>query len=171
MRPTKTPSIASRPLHGVAFSPDGTSIASAGHDLKVRVWDVETGEEVRVISGGHTGTVECVAFSPDGLSLATGSFDKTVRLWSAADFSELAVLRGHGDVVWAVDYSPCGTICKTMPLLLLLAVVSVASDTSVASCGRICSLRCCFYCLWFGCSSKSNDKGACICIFRSRLFL
>src|SRR5262249_2821627 len=64
----------------VAFSPDGTRLASASHDQTARVWDARTGAPLLELKG-HTHMVASVAFSPDGTRLATGSEDGTARLW------------------------------------------------------------------------------------------
>jgi WD40 repeat protein/serine/threonine protein kinase len=66
----------------VAFSPDGTRLASASIDRTVKVWDVATGDEVLSLRG-HTGGVLGVAFSPDGNLLASAGRDGTVRIWDA----------------------------------------------------------------------------------------
>jgi WD40 repeat protein len=68
-------------VFGVAFSPDGTLLATAGYDQSVRLWDPANGAAVRILSG-HADSVWGVAFSPDGTLLATGSWDKTSRLWA-----------------------------------------------------------------------------------------
>ena len=64
----------------VAFSPDGKTLASAGGENVIRLWDLATYKTVRTLEG-HTDGVECLAFSPDGKILASGSRDKTIRLW------------------------------------------------------------------------------------------
>ena len=69
----------------VAFSPDGSTLASASWDMMVRLWNPET---MRPKSGliGHTGYVLSVAYSPDGQTLASGSTDGTVLLWDMTRF-------------------------------------------------------------------------------------
>tara|TARA_B100001758_G_C17788212_1_gene293388 strand:+ start:126 stop:437 length:312 start_codon:yes stop_codon:yes gene_type:complete len=68
-------------VHSLAFSPDGSRIASGGEDTTVRVWDAATGESVATLEG-HSQEVISVAFSPDGSRIASGGGDKTVRVWS-----------------------------------------------------------------------------------------
>jgi WD40 repeat protein/beta-lactamase regulating signal transducer with metallopeptidase domain len=68
---------------GVAFAPDGRTLAVRGPDRSVRVWDVAAGKEVGRFAG-HEGPVETVAFGPGGKALASGAADTTVLLWDAA---------------------------------------------------------------------------------------
>ena len=65
---------------GVAFSPDGSRIASAGADQTVRIWDPARGREVLTLRGPRD-RVHGVAFSPDGDRLAGASADGVVRVW------------------------------------------------------------------------------------------
>src|SRR3989475_4497357 len=69
-------------VRGVAFSPDGTYLATASLDKTAKVWDATSGREVLTLSG-HTNSVFGVAFSPDGTYLATASLDKTAKVWDA----------------------------------------------------------------------------------------
>ncbi|NUR61244.1 MAG: protein kinase [Catenulispora sp.] len=69
---------------GVAFSPDGRTIANGcGASKQVRVYDVTTPGSPHVFDPltGHKGYTYGVAYSPDGRLLASGSADGTVRLW------------------------------------------------------------------------------------------
>jgi WD40 repeat protein len=94
---------------GVAFSPDGKTLAVGAIDGIVRLLDPATGEVQRELKG-HTSwiVIRGVVFSPDGKTLATGSIDGTVRLWDVASGSELAKLEGHRFQIIAISFSPDG---------------------------------------------------------------
>src|ERR1051326_6963882 len=73
----------------VAFSPDGKTLASGGWDDMVRLWNVNTGDEIRHMLG-HRGMGASVVFSPDGKYLATrGGIDGAVKLWEPNTGREL----------------------------------------------------------------------------------
>jgi WD40 repeat protein len=75
----------------VAFSPDGTLLASAGaFDAVIQIWDVATGELVATMT--DSADVWLVHFSPDGTQLAGGSQHSGTRVWDVAT----------GDIVFAV---------------------------------------------------------------------
>jgi WD40 repeat protein len=94
-------------VESVAYSPDGRRIVAGYNDNTMRVWDAESGQELRSLRG-HEGIVKSVAFSPDGWRIVSGSNDKTVRVWDAERGQELRCLRGHEYPVGSVAYSPDG---------------------------------------------------------------
>jgi WD40 repeat protein len=64
----------------LAFSPDGTCLATASFDSTAKVWDAATGQELLTLFGNAT-NVSGVAFSPDGRRLITSGFDGTTRIY------------------------------------------------------------------------------------------
>jgi WD40 repeat protein len=98
-------------VYGVAFSPDGKCVATAGgwgdNPAELKVWNAESRKELLNLRG-HTSTVWQVAFSPDGKLLASTSEDGTGRLWDAATGRELFVLRGRPGAAVGLAFSPDG---------------------------------------------------------------
>jgi WD40 repeat protein/serine/threonine protein kinase len=97
------------PLTCVAWSPnpDRPWVATASHDKTLKIWDVNTGGEIRTLSG-HTQVSFKVAFSPAGDRLASVSDDNSAKIWDAATGRELFTLRGHTREVHGVAFSHDG---------------------------------------------------------------
>jgi serine/threonine protein kinase len=105
----------SRPIHtltghtdlvyAVAFSPDGSLLATSSYDRTARLWDIATGQTIRTLTG-H-GPMYQVAFSPDGALVATTGGNGPARLWDTASGGTLRTLTGGAH---AVAFSPDGTL-------------------------------------------------------------
>ena len=96
---------------GLAFSPDGTQLVTAGSGGFIIVWEVATGQEAFSLSG-HTSTVASVAFSPDGTLLGTSGSDG-IKIWEFSSGQELLNLPGHTGAVNGLAFSPDGTRLAT----------------------------------------------------------
>lgn len=67
-------------VSAVAYSPDGTTLATGSWDQTVKLWDAETGRE-RATFSWSIGRIYCLAFAPDGLRLAAGGDLGSVVVW------------------------------------------------------------------------------------------
>jgi WD40 repeat protein len=98
-------------VKSLAFSPDGILLASASFDNRVKVWDVNSGQE-RLTFLGHTHGLYGIAYSPDGRCIASSSSavdkDCAIKLWDPGLSRSARVLKGHTDQVRAVQFSPDG---------------------------------------------------------------
>ena len=107
----------------MAFSPDGTLLATASANSTAQIWDlterratrlIRRREQPVVILEGHIGSVNGVAFSPDGTQVVTDSDDRTARIWDLATGTNFTTLRGHTGYVLGVAFSPDGTQVVTV---------------------------------------------------------
>lgn len=91
----------------VAFSPDGRTALSGGHDKFLILWDVEMGQEIRRFVG-HTGAVNQVQFSPDGRFALSAGLDNLIILWDIETGLMLRRCTGHVGGVMGIAFAPDG---------------------------------------------------------------
>jgi WD40 repeat protein/serine/threonine protein kinase len=91
----------------MAPSPDGRWIVAGGLDPALKVWDAETGQKVRTLSG-DAGNATAISFSADGRRLAAASSsNQTIRIWDFESGQNLVALRVQSSA-WGVAFSPDG---------------------------------------------------------------
>lgn len=97
---------------GVAFHPREPWLASASHDKTVRIWDLNTGEELQTLTADAK-TLRCVAFDPEGRAVVAGAEDGRLLRWELDTWSALPPLKGHARAVDNVAFSADGRYCAT----------------------------------------------------------
>ncbi|MEW4530220.1 serine/threonine-protein kinase [Maioricimonas sp. JC845] len=95
-------------VRSVAIMPGEEYLATGHDDGSARLWDRETGEQVRTFKG-QTGRGLSVVFSPDGTRILSHDFQsETAQLWNADTGENLSTLRGHSKPVLSVSFSHDG---------------------------------------------------------------
>lgn len=94
-------------VKSVAVSPNGNYIISGSEDKTIKLWESDTGKEIRTFKG-HSGWIYSVCFSTDGQYIFSGSYDNTVKLWEIATGREIRTFNGHSNWVSSVCPSPDG---------------------------------------------------------------
>ncbi|WP_051041501.1 WD40 repeat domain-containing protein [Oscillatoria nigro-viridis] len=113
-------------LHGhscsvtsVVITPDGQTVVSGSSDSTIKLWNLNTGQELHTLSG-HSHGVTSIALAPDGQTLASCSKDKTIKLWNLSTKEEIYTIAGHSDIITSVAIDPDG---KTL--------ASASEDTTI----------------------------------------
>ncbi len=149
-------------VNEVAFSPDGTMLASASYNA-VKLWDIATRTHIATFQGRantvafspdgsiiasasgelwdvatreNIATLEggsAVAFSPDGSIIAYGLYDGTIKLWDVATRENIATLEGHTSRVNEVAFSPDGTMLASASWDDTAKLWDVATRTHIAT--------------------------------------
>jgi hypothetical protein len=99
-------------VRGVAFSPDGKFLATAGYNHTARLLDMATGQAVTTYEVPHSRFL-AAAFAPDGKVLALGELNRLVRLWDTSTGRSMGALTEFPDRISALAFSPDGRLLAT----------------------------------------------------------
>ncbi|GAB4369095.1 MAG: NB-ARC domain-containing protein [Elainellaceae cyanobacterium] len=101
-------------IRSIAFSPNGQTLAIAGDDQQIRLWQVNAGcvppSSHPVLLEGHKHWIRSIAFSPDGRYLASGGDEQFVRLWDVQSRECIRELDKHNHRIQSVAFSPNGDL-------------------------------------------------------------
>ena len=87
------------------FSADDQYVLTNDWNYTARLWDANTGNEIRVITGNGADCLSAT-FSHDGRMIVTTSKDMTATVWETSTGRQLAVLRGHTGIIYSARFSP-----------------------------------------------------------------
>jgi WD40 repeat protein len=98
---------------GIAWSPDGTTLANSADDGTIKLWETKTwksvGELADKLSSGIL-SATALSWSPDSRTLYSGYWDHTVRVWDVQHLSGKWAMPEHASVVFGVAVSPNGNL-------------------------------------------------------------
>jgi WD40 repeat protein len=126
----------------VAVTPDGRRAVSGSCDKTLKVWDLETGDEVLVLAG-HSDWVYAVVVTPDGRRVVSASGDETLKVWDLETGDEVRTLAGHSDCVYSVAVTPDGRRAVSASNDNALKIWDLETGVIIATFLCDAALRCC----------------------------
>lgn len=91
----------------VRFTPNGVYFISAGLDKKLKMTEIDTGEEIRTFKG-HTDLVNSINFNAAGDKFITSSWDGTIRVWDLLSGLQTIKIKAHAGGVYSAKFDPSG---------------------------------------------------------------
>jgi WD40 repeat protein len=81
-------------IDSVCYSPDNKQLASGNYKGSIKIWDMETGQLIRILHG-HTHVINSICYSSDNKQIASGSGDHSIKIWNAETGQLIHTLNGH----------------------------------------------------------------------------
>lgn len=94
-------------INAAAYTPDSETALIASMDKTLILWDIHTGEAIRIFAD-HTGGINDISVSPDGQTALSASEDGTLILWNINTSEAIRTFSGHRAAVMGVDFAPDG---------------------------------------------------------------
>ncbi|MBD2168091.1 PQQ-binding-like beta-propeller repeat protein [Calothrix membranacea FACHB-236] len=94
-------------VNAIALTPDGQRVISGSSDNSLKVWNLQTGEELFTLKG-HRKPISAIAVTPNGKQVISASRDNTLKVWNLETGNELFTLSGHSSLVNAIAVTPNG---------------------------------------------------------------
>ena len=107
-------------VESVAWSPEGSMLASGGIDGTITVRDSNTKQRITTMQA-HSSRIKSLAWSSDGRFLASGSWDAYVRIWDTANFKMLHEFLNPdyvSDIAWSTDSDSLVAACENGQILI-----------------------------------------------------
>ncbi|MBA0835915.1 hypothetical protein Goarm_008165 [Gossypium armourianum] len=105
-------------------------IATGSSDKTVRLWDVQSGECVRIFIG-HRSMILSLAISPDGRYMASGDEDGMIMTWDLSSGWCITPLMGHTSCVWTLGFSCEGSLLASGSADCTIKLWDVTRSTKV----------------------------------------
>ena len=119
-------------VNKVSFSPDGSTLLTAGSDGIVCLWNLVTG--LHTALGCNDGPIHDATFSPDGTLVAAALCNGTVNVWDARTTQRIRTLRGHEAAINQVLFSPNANVIATASADCTVKLWSSATGILLATC-------------------------------------
>jgi WD40 repeat protein len=116
---------------GLAFSPDGSTLASASNDV-IKLWDVRTGELLMPPLSGHEAEIIDIEFNPDGQILVSNDLDGNIILWNAMTGEPLGTDFIDGRRLYIPAFSPDGRLAAMGLIGEALTLLELTGDPASA---------------------------------------
>ncbi|MDY0169103.1 MAG: protein kinase [Thermoguttaceae bacterium] len=97
-------------IAGVDYAPDGKTLATAGFDGWLKLWNAENGENLAAYKPEPAAWIRAVAFAPDGRTVASCGEDGTAKIWDVTSWRPHTTLRSHAGTIHAAAFSEDGKL-------------------------------------------------------------
>jgi len=94
-------------VYQVKFAPSGVYFISAGLDRKLKLTEIDTGEEIRTFTG-HTDLVSSINLNSEGNRIITSGWDGTIRIWDFLSGLQVLRIKAHQGGVYNAKFDPSG---------------------------------------------------------------